>query len=56
MQYYRNRIEIISFEGEIIDADSLWQKKRELMVLVDDDRYAYTLYYKKKFYKSENLN
>ena len=56
MQYYRNRIEIISFEGEIIDADSLWEKKGELMVLVDDDRYASTPYDEKKFYKSENLN
>ena len=56
MQYYRNRIEIISFEGEMIDADSLWQKKGELMVLVDDDRYASTPYDENKFYKSENLN
>ena len=56
MQYYRNRIEIISFEGEIIDADSLWEKKGELMVLVDDDRYASAPYDEKKFYKSENLN
>ena len=54
MQYYRNRIEIISFEGEIIDADSLWEKKGELMVLVDDDRYASTPYDEKNFYKSEN--
>ena len=56
MQYYRNRIEIISFEGEIIDADSLWEKKGELMVLVDDDRYASTQYDEKNFYKSEKLN
>ena len=56
MQYYRNRIEIISFEGEIIDADSLWEKKGELMVLVDDDRYASIPYDEKIFYKSEKLN
>ena len=56
MQYYRNRIEIISFEGEIIDADSLWEIKGELMVLVDDDRYASTPYDEKNFYKSEKLN
>ena len=56
MQYYRNRIEIISFEGEIIDADSLWEKKRELMVLVDDDRYASAPYDEKKFYKVELPN
>ena len=54
MQYYRNRIEIISFEGEIIDADSLWEKKGELMVLVDDDRYASAPYDEKKFYKVED--
>ena len=56
MQYYRNRIEIISFEGEIIDADSLWEKKGELMVLVDDDRYASAPYDEKKFYKVELPN
>lgn len=56
MQYYRNRIEIISFEGEIVDADSLWEKKGELMVLVDDDRYASTAYDKTKFYPMESKN
>ena len=51
MEFFRNLIDITSFEGELVDAESLWQKKGELMVLVDDDRYASTPYDENKFYK-----
>lgn len=53
MEFFRNLIDITSFEGELVDAESLWQKKGELMVLVDDDRYASTPYDETKFYKVE---
>jgi hypothetical protein len=51
MQHYRNKIDIKSFEGEMVDAESLWIKRGELMILVDDDRYASAPYDEKKFYK-----
>lgn len=53
MEFYRNKEDIISFEGEHIDADSLWKKNGELMVLVDEDRYASAPFDEKKFYKVE---
>lgn len=53
MQHYRNKIDI-TFEGEIVDAESLWIKRGELMILVDDDRYASAPYDEKKFYKVED--
>ena len=53
MQHYRNKIDITSLEGEHIDADSLWKKNGELMVLVDEDRYASAPFDEKKFYKVE---
>lgn len=42
---------IISYEGEEVDADSLWHKKGELMILDDDDRYVTSAHDEKKFYK-----
>ena len=56
MQHYRNKIDITSFEGEMVDAESLWIKRGELMILVDDDRYASAHYDEKKFYKIELPN
>ena len=54
MQHYRNKIDITSLEGEIVDAESLWIKRGELMILVDDDRYASAPYDEKKFSKVED--
>ena len=51
MQHYRNKIDITSLEGEMVDAESLWKKNGELMVLVDEDRYASAPFDEKKFYK-----
>ena len=56
MQHYRNKIDITSFEGEMVDAESLWIKRDEQMILVDDDRYASAPYDEKKFYKVELPN
>lgn len=39
MSWYRNTVEIVSDQGDLIDKGHLWEKKGELMVLVDDDRY-----------------
>lgn len=30
MEFFRNLIDITSFEGELVDAESLWQKKRRI--------------------------
>ena len=39
-KFYRNTGTIYMNNGEVIDSDSLWEKKEEnLLVLVDDDRY-----------------
>ena len=54
MQHYRNKIDITSFEGEMVDAESLWIKRGELMILVDEDRYASATFDEKKFYKVES--
>ena len=54
MQHYRNKIDITSLEGEMVDAESLWIKTGELMILVDDDIYASAPYDEKKFYKVED--
>lgn len=50
MEHYRNKIEIVSFEGVIVDAESLWVKRGQLMVLVDEDEYASCPYSETKFY------
>ncbi|WP_417237183.1 MULTISPECIES: hypothetical protein [Flavobacteriaceae] len=38
--YYRNSIDVISKEGIEVEAQSLWQLKNQILVLVDDDQYA----------------
>lgn len=50
MDYFRNKIDIISFEGVHVEAESLWVKRGQLMVLVDEDEYATYPYSETKFY------
>ena len=40
MQQYRNKISITSSQGIQVDAGSLWERKNNIMVLVDDDQYV----------------
>ncbi|WP_153301316.1 MULTISPECIES: hypothetical protein [Elizabethkingia] len=42
--YYRNKIDISSYEGIEVDAGALWLKKGELMILVDEDEHVTTAY------------
>lgn len=51
--YYRNKIKLTSYEDIEVDAESLWEKKGELMVLVDDDQYVTSPFSETKFYKVE---
>ncbi|WP_160316005.1 hypothetical protein [Chryseobacterium sp. Hurlbut01] len=51
MEYYRNKIDVISYEGVHVDAESLWQKKGDLMVLADEDQYITFPFDENKFYK-----
>lgn len=51
--HYRNKIELTSYEGVDVEAESLWIKKGELMVLVDEDQHCTTVYSEVKFYKVE---
>lgn len=37
---YRNNVNVVSNEGIVVEAHSLWELKNELLVLVDDDQYA----------------
>ena len=37
---YRNKISIKSSQGTEVDAGSLWERKKNIMVLVDDDQYV----------------
>lgn len=53
MEYFRNKIDIISFEGIHVEAESLWVKKGQLMVLVDDDQYVTFPFSESKFYRVE---
>ncbi len=48
---YRNKQALISNEGVEVDSESLWIKKGELMILVDDDQYITYPYYINAFYK-----
>ena len=50
MDYFRNKIDIISFEGVHVEAESLWVKKGQLMVLVNEDEHATYPYSETKFY------
>lgn len=51
--YYRNKINIVSYEGIEVEVESLWKRKGELMVLVDDDQYVTYPYSEGKFYQVE---
>lgn len=51
--YYRNRNQLTSYEGAEVDADSLWIRKGELMVLVDDDAYITAPYAEGLFYSTK---
>lgn len=49
--YYRNKINVVSYEGIEVEVESLWKRKGELMVLVDDDQYVTYPYSETKFYE-----
>ena len=51
---YRNTVEIFAIEKVFIDTGSLWERKKELMILVDDDRYI-TTPYNKEYFKTTKL-
>ena len=51
MKYYRNTIDIISEEGIFVEADSLWCRDGEILILVDDDQYATFPYSESTFYE-----
>lgn len=53
MKHYRNKINLISYEGIEVEVESLWIRKGELMVLVDDDQYVTFPYSETKFYPVE---
>lgn len=38
--YYRNKTDLTSIEGVEVEAESLWQQKTDVLVLVDDDQYV----------------
>lgn len=54
MNYYRNTLEIVSLEGVTIETGFLWERKGELMVLVDEDQYVTSFYDIKKFNLEKN--
>ena len=53
MEHYRNKKDLISFEGIHVDAGSLWERNGELMTLVDEDQYVTTFYDKEVFDKGK---
>ena len=53
MEHYRNKIDIISYEGIHVEVESLWKRNGELMVLIDEDQYVTFPYSETKFYKVE---
>lgn len=53
MVHYRNKINIISYEGIEVEVESLWIRKGELMVLIDDDQYVTAPHSESKFYRVE---
>ncbi len=53
MIHYRNKINLISYEGIEVDVESLWIRKGELMVLIDDDQYVTAPFSETKFYPVE---
>ena len=40
MKHYRNTQDLTTTEGEFVEAGSLWSLDDQLLILVDDDRYA----------------
>ncbi len=50
MEHYRNKIDILSHEGILVETESLWVRRGQLMVLVDEDQYATFPYSETKFY------
>lgn len=46
--HFRNTIDVVSDQGIEVDAQSLWLKKDNTMILVDDDQYV-TLPYSTHF-------
>ena len=38
-KYYRNNLDI-NAQFEFVEADSLWKKQGDTMILVDEDRYV----------------
>ncbi|MBO6184196.1 MAG: hypothetical protein J6O88_05800 [Chryseobacterium sp.] len=55
MEYYRNYNEIIDQFGVVVDADSLWEKQDDIMVLVNDDEYISVPYDEAEFYEEKNV-
>ena len=51
MEYYRNKIDVISKEGIFVDAESLWKLEGEMLILVDEDQYVSFPFSESKFYK-----
>ena len=51
MEYYRNKISLISYESIEVDENSLWIKRGQLMVLADEDQYVTYPFSEEKFYK-----
>lgn len=51
--HYRNKINLISYESIEVEVESLWIRKGELMILVDDDQYVTYPYSEGKFYQVE---
>ena len=49
MKKYRNTVEIVSLENVHIEVGFLWERKGELMVLVDEDQYVTAPYDITKF-------
>ena len=49
MGRYRNKKDLISFEGIHVDAGSLWERNGELMTLVDEDQHVTTFFDKEVF-------
>ena len=54
MNYYRNTKEIQSYEGVAIEPGFLWEKRGQLMVLVDDDEYITCAYDENCFHPDDN--
>lgn len=54
-RFFRNKTALTSMEGILVDEFSLWEKRGELMVLVEDGTHVTTAYDKNLFICSEEL-